>query len=388
MGAAIAARLAGEGHSVVGWTRSGRTPTGITTVSDAGAAVDGARVVLLCLFDGEACFSVLAQVRARLTEGMVVVNTSTVAPAEAESLAADARAAGADYVHAPVIGSLPAVASGTLTILAGCTEYGGIAPVLEALGEVVTFPSPTGAAAAKLVANGILASALLALRAGRAAAEELGLTDQQAWAVLERTSLGGIVRAKRTRLEAGAFADADFTVAALAKDLGLLSDVAPSTARLDRAVRHAVDTGAVADTDDVSALVVMVDGARPHRLLLAPTVSAPPEILAPLEAYVAGHATGDPAHHRRAFWPTAHIEGLRDGRFVSWTLEEYCELFSGRPADDESRRTRRVEDVHWDGTVGTATMTLHHGPHVFTDSFVLLRIDDEWRIANKVYHRA
>ncbi len=40
-----------------------------------------------------------------------------------------------------------------------------------------------------------------------------------------------------------------------------------------------------------------------------------------------------------------------------------------------------------EGTVGTATMTLWHGPDTFIDVFVLIRVHDEWRIANKAYHR-
>lgn len=37
----------------------------------------------------------------------------------------------------------------------------------------------------------------------------------------------------------------------------------------------------------------------------------------PLRAYIRGHATGDPTYFRDAFLPTAHIEGIRDGAFVS-----------------------------------------------------------------------
>ena len=33
---------------------------------------------------------------------------------------------------------------------------------------------------------------------------------------------------------------------------------------------------------------------------------------------------------------TAHIEGVRDGRFTSWTLDEYCSRFTGQPADDRT----------------------------------------------------
>lgn len=109
--------------------------------------------------------------------------------------------------------------------------------------------------------------------------------------------------------------------------------------------------------------------------------------LAPLTAYAEGHATGDPAHFRRAFWPTAHIEGIREGRFVSWGLDEYCGLFSGTPAADEVTRTRHLDRLDVVGTVAGAAMTLRHGADVFTDVFVLLEVDGEWRIANKVYHR-
>jgi hypothetical protein len=39
-------------------------------------------------------------------------------------------------------------------------------------------------------------------------------------------------------------------------------------------------------------------------------------------------------------------------------------------------------------SVGTATMTVRHGPDTFTDVFLLVRVEGAWQIANKVYHRA
>jgi 3-hydroxyisobutyrate dehydrogenase len=123
-------------------------------------------------------------------------------------------------------------------------------------------------------------------------------------------------------------------------------------------------------------------------LVLADGVAAPEAVLAPLRAYAAAHATGDATHHRRAFRPTAHVEGVRAGRFTSWTLEEYCALFTGQPAADEAERWRRVDAVDVVGSAASARMTLQHGPDLFTDLFVLLEEDGEWRIANKVYDRA
>lgn len=111
------------------------------------------------------------------------------------------------------------------------------------------------------------------------------------------------------------------------------------------------------------------------------------EVLTPLRAYMHGHATGDPAHFRAAFLPSAHVEGIRDGAFVSWTLDDYCALFDGHPAPDEPTRSRRIDGVEVYGSVANAAMTLRHGPDTFTDIFLLVRTADGWRIANKAYHR-
>lgn len=105
----------------------------------------------------------------------------------------------------------------------------------------------------------------------------------------------------------------------------------------------------------------------------------------PIEAYLQGHATGDPAYMRAAFLPSAHIEGLREGKFVSWTADEYISRFGGKPAADEAQRTRRIDSVEINGTAGTARATLTFPNAVITDFFVLLKVDGEWKIANKVY---
>jgi len=122
------------------------------------------------------------------------------------------------------------------------------------------------------------------------------------------------------------------------------------------------------------------------RLTVADAVDVTADVVAPLHAYALGHATGSPEHFRRAFRPTAHIEGIRDGGFASWDVETYCALFDG-PADDEDERSRLVDSIQVFGTVASATMTLHHGENTFTDVFLLVREADEWRIANKVYDR-
>jgi hypothetical protein len=105
-----------------------------------------------------------------------------------------------------------------------------------------------------------------------------------------------------------------------------------------------------------------------------------------IDHYFQGHATGDATHFRKAFLPTAHIEGNRNGKFTSWTLEEYCANFKGQPATDEDKRVRTIDSIDVSGDAALVKATLDHVNIVFTDYFVLLKVDGEWRIANKVYY--
>jgi Putative lumazine-binding len=102
--------------------------------------------------------------------------------------------------------------------------------------------------------------------------------------------------------------------------------------------------------------------------------------------YFRGHATANADTMRAAFLPTAHIEGIRNGAFTSWTVDQYVANFRGTPAQDESSRTRVVDVIDKVGTAAMVKATLKHGPTTFTDYFVLLKSDGKWLIANKVYH--
>ena len=90
---------------------------------------------------------------------------------------------------------------------------------------------------------------------------------------------------------------------------------------------------------------------------------------------------------RQAFLATAHIEGTRHGAFTSWNLDEYCALFDGVPAGDESARKRTIDWIEVTGDSAAARATLIHGEDSFVDYLLLLKVDGNWRISNKVYCR-
>ncbi len=107
-----------------------------------------------------------------------------------------------------------------------------------------------------------------------------------------------------------------------------------------------------------------------------------------IELYLQGHAQNSPTHMRQAFLPTARVEGNRDGSFTSWSLDQYCGLFTNTPAVDEQCRCRTIDWIEISGDTASARATLAHGEFVFVDYFILLRVAGEWKIANKVYYRA
>src|SRR5688572_26490392 len=85
MGAAMAARLSGQGYAVSGWTRSGLSPDkarglGIVVESDVAAAAVKSDVMLLSLSDDAAVTAVVKELCRGDLRGKVIVDTSTVGP--------------------------------------------------------------------------------------------------------------------------------------------------------------------------------------------------------------------------------------------------------------------------------------------------------------------
>lgn len=154
-----------------------------------------ADLVILASFDGPACRQVLEDVRGSLRADTIVLNTSTIAPAEASE---PARQIGGSYVHAPVLGSVRAASGGTLLILT--------------------------AASLALIAHNNLVGAVVALRDSLQQSDALGPSLAQALDVLELGQLGGLLSDQRPFSVGGSGAvTAELTTGALAYDMALLA---------------------------------------------------------------------------------------------------------------------------------------------------------------------
>jgi 3-hydroxyisobutyrate dehydrogenase len=127
MGSQIALRLLEVGHSVVVWNR---TPDKTAPLVQAGAVAAAspadlardAETVLTILTDARALHAVYdgpTGLLAGALTGKLVIEMSTVQPADERALAARVRAAGATFVECPVGGTTGPARQGKLLGLAG-----------------------------------------------------------------------------------------------------------------------------------------------------------------------------------------------------------------------------------------------------------------------------
>jgi 3-hydroxyisobutyrate dehydrogenase len=143
MGGAMARRLDSAGHELVLWnrTRERAEQLGIgTVVSTPAEAAKDAEIVISMLTDADAVraayFGDGGAVRS--AQRQVFVEMSTAGPDVGQVVAPAIEGAGAQFVEAPVMGSVGAVEAGTLVVLAAGSK-GAIdraLPVLETLGQV------------------------------------------------------------------------------------------------------------------------------------------------------------------------------------------------------------------------------------------------------------
>ena len=117
----------------------------------------------------------------------------------------------------------------------------------------------------------------------------------------------------------------------------------------------------------------------------APPAEADPAVRAPVEAYLRGHATGDGEEWRKAFHPTAMVTGLRDGKLQSMTAPDFVSRAAGKPPADEAQRRRRIVSIDVSGDAAVAKVELDYPKVFFVDYLSLLKVDGEWKIAQKTY---
>ncbi|MCX7241435.1 MAG: NAD(P)-dependent oxidoreductase [Burkholderiales bacterium] len=184
MGLPMGKRLCAAGHEVHAWNRTRPKAEALASVGaqvhDLSAqAVQDAELVITMLENGDVVEHVLFDLptAAALKSGALLVDMSSIKPAQARAHSTRLQALGVDYLDAPVSGGTIGAENGTLAIMAGgdAAQFARAQPVFAALGRA-THVGPTGAGQLAKLANqmivgitiGAVAEALLLCEKGGA----------------------------------------------------------------------------------------------------------------------------------------------------------------------------------------------------------------------------
>jgi 3-hydroxyisobutyrate dehydrogenase-like beta-hydroxyacid dehydrogenase len=230
MGGAMARRLKSQGHELTLWnrTRERAEALGVGRVAATPAeAVESAEVVISILTDADAVRSAyLGEGGAAMAaRGQVFVEMSTAGPDPSAFIAPQLESKGTQYIEAPVLGSLAAVESGTLVVLAAGTEAAieRARPVLQALGEVRRVGELGSAASLKLVANTMLAGVSALAAELMAAGTRAGLNADDVFSVISRVA--PFLGARKAGFVGHRFEPVTFALRDAVKDLRLATDL-------------------------------------------------------------------------------------------------------------------------------------------------------------------
>lgn len=231
LGGAIAERLHGSGLSIVVYNRTvAKTRSlqlqGIAVASRAEDAVERAHGIILVLTDAGAIRSVLLNPScAPRLAGKTVIQMGTIGPDESLALQRDLGDFGADYLEAPVLGSLSEARAGTLLVMVGATDeqFEKWESVWTALSRHPRLIGPVGRAAAlKLALNQLIAAQMAAFSLSLGAVRQSGIDVDTFMAVLRESALFAPAFDKKLpRLLGRQYDNPNFSVAHLLKDLRL-----------------------------------------------------------------------------------------------------------------------------------------------------------------------
>ncbi len=204
MGRPMAANLAKAGHEVSVWNRTpGKTVEGARVGASPADAAKDAEVVWMCVSDTAAVEGLLFGadgVEQSLTDGMIVVDSSTISPAATRAFAQRLAQKGAHYVDAPVTGSKIAAEAGTLLFIVGGEESSieRIKPLFAAMGKKFFRMGETGKGqAAKLAMNLQIALIYEGFAEGLTLAAKLGVDAENLMPLINASMVhSGVVEYK------------------------------------------------------------------------------------------------------------------------------------------------------------------------------------------------
>jgi len=197
MGGVLAARLARTGPVTAFDADPERCEEaadhGIEIAADVAAVAAAAGIVLLSLPRPDISRAVLDDALAALGDGGLVIETSTIGPADARAAHARAAEAGAGYVDAAILSGVEQVRDGTSAFLVGGERHDvtRAEPVLRRICErVLRFAGPGTGMAAKVINNAVAHAEMVVLAEAAALANAEGIALDQLCDLLEQEDAG------------------------------------------------------------------------------------------------------------------------------------------------------------------------------------------------------
>jgi 3-hydroxyisobutyrate dehydrogenase len=186
-------------------------------------------VVVLCVSADADVLGAVREIAAAAKPGMIVVDHSTVSPETAKQAHALMRAAGGDFVDAPVSGGVEGARNGKLSVMAGgdAATLERVRPVLDAYAARVGHMGPVGAGQSTKAVNQVLVAGIAqGVCEGLALGEALGLNPDVLLPTLASGAAGCWFLDKRgATMLRNEFAGG-FKASLLHKDLGIVREIA------------------------------------------------------------------------------------------------------------------------------------------------------------------
>lgn len=187
MGSRMAANLCRAGFEVHAWNRTRARAEELAaehgavvadTPAEAAAAAGIAITMVVDSPEVEAVLFGAGGAAEGLSEGGLAIDMSTIAPSASRAIGERLGESGVAFLDAPVTGSKPKAADGTLTIMVGgeAAEYERAKPLFDAMGKLVLHVGPQGhGSMVKLINNTVAAVNTAAVAEGIAVGRSAGL---------------------------------------------------------------------------------------------------------------------------------------------------------------------------------------------------------------------
>lgn len=244
MGGPMAINLRKAGHTVSAFDLSVDAlakvqSQGVEVAASAQSAAQGAQVVISMLPASrhvEALYLGEGGLLAQLAPGALVIDCSTIAPASAQKVAAEAQARGLAMIDAPVSGGVAGATAGTLTFIVGgdAAALERARPLLQAMGKNIFHMGDAGAGQVAKLCNNMALGVIMAVTGEaialgvahgldpKALSQMMAVSTSRSWATEVCNPWPGVLEnAPASRGYSGGFGN-DLML----KDLGLAAEAA------------------------------------------------------------------------------------------------------------------------------------------------------------------